>query len=187
MVLGKIYKIVVAQSNDIYIGSTFDDLAQRFKRHKKQYKLWKEGKTNGCGSFDLFDKYGIDNCKTLLIKEYDVVDRKHLQMYEQLWINRLCLYNVNIQSAFSIKKLYFKQWRQEHKEEQSEYGKKWREEHKDTIKQKRKEYETQNRVKISQKKREKITCKICNCEIARSGKTMHERTKKHLNNSLVKK
>jgi len=203
MVLGKIYKIVVAQSNDIYIGSTFDDLAQRFKNHKYNYKLWKDGKNNNCGSFDLFDKYGVDNCKALLIKEYDVVDRKHLQMYEQLWINRLC--NVNERDAFCIKKLYMKKWyeenkehkkkyREEHKEEIAEYMKKWyeenkehkkkyREEHKEEIAEYIKKWYEENKDTIQQKGKEKITCEICKCEIARNGKSQHEQTKKHLKNS----
>jgi hypothetical protein len=209
MVLGKIYKIVVAQSNDIYIGSTFDNLAQRFKNHKNQYKLWKDGKNNNCASFDLFDKYGIDNCKALLIKEYDVVDRKHLEMYEQLWINRLC--NVNKHAAFRIKKLYMKQYDEERKEQKAEYSKKWYEEHKEEKKkynkkwreghdehckryrEERKEKQAEYGKKwyeehidtLKQKRKEKITCEICKCEITRNGKSHHERTKKHLNNSNI--
>ena len=45
--IGSIYKIIVNQSNDIYIGSTFNELRHRWQEHKYQYNHWKKcGKTS---------------------------------------------------------------------------------------------------------------------------------------------
>jgi len=204
MTIGRIYKIVSGQTSECYVGSTFSELRYRFRQHKDNYKSWKNGKPNGCTSFDLFDKYGLDNCHMILIKEYEIEDRKHLQMYEQLWINRLK--SINKQSAFVIepvlkKKIaeqqkkyyeenkeerveYQKKYYEENKEEIVEYQKKYREENKEEIAEYKKKWYEENKEEISEKRKEKITCEICNCEIIKHGKSRHEKSKKHLNNSL---
>lgn len=82
---GRVYKIIVGQSNECYVGSTFDELRFRFRALKSSYKLRK----NDYSVFKLFDKYGVDGCRMILIKEYEVVDREHLNAFQQLWINRL--------------------------------------------------------------------------------------------------
>ena len=98
---GRIYKIVCGLSNDVYVGSTFNELKHRFQGHKDSYKRWKLKKTNSkVSAFDLFDKYDIKNFKIMLIKEYQVCDKHHLSVYEQLWINKTKCVNIN--SAFAI-------------------------------------------------------------------------------------
>ena len=45
--LGKIYKIVSNQTDDIYIGSTCQKLlSTRLGKHRDDYKRWVEGKSN---------------------------------------------------------------------------------------------------------------------------------------------
>jgi hypothetical protein len=51
-----------------YIGSTKQMLSARMATHKSLYKRWKNGKYHYFASFDLFEKYGIDNCKNCRIK-----------------------------------------------------------------------------------------------------------------------
>ncbi|GMF38340.1 unnamed protein product [Phytophthora lilii] len=82
--IGKIYKIIHNQSNIIYIGSTFNDLKGRFAQHKADYK-----RKHNISIYEYFERYGIENFKIILIKEYEVIDRRHLEVYEQLWINKL--------------------------------------------------------------------------------------------------
>jgi len=77
---GNIYKIIHTQSNIIYVGSTFDSLRNRFHNHKHDNRTT-------IGKY--MEQYGSDQFKIILIKQYQVVDRKHLQAFEQLWINRL--------------------------------------------------------------------------------------------------
>jgi group I intron endonuclease len=102
--IGRVYKVIVNTSNDIYVGSTKQELRHRWQDHRNHYKQNKEGKQNrGNNSiYKLFDKYGVENCKMILIKEYEVCDQKHLMVYEQLWINKLK--PVNKCNPFRIKK-----------------------------------------------------------------------------------
>ncbi|KAL7686418.1 hypothetical protein Plhal304r1_c027g0091401 [Plasmopara halstedii] len=46
--------------------------------------------------------HGLDQFKCFLIKEYDVIDRVHLEAYETLWIKKLKACNKNL--PFAIKK-----------------------------------------------------------------------------------
>ncbi len=67
----KIYKIECASDDegDIYIGSTTKKhLSQRMASHKSQYRNWKLGKIRKVTAFDIFDKYGLDNCKLVLLE-----------------------------------------------------------------------------------------------------------------------
>lgn len=99
MKIGKVYKIICTQSNDIYVGSTFNTLRDRWMAHKQRYEQYQNDPSRNMSIHTYFDKYGIDNFKIILIKEYDVIDRNHLETKEQLWLNKLK--NINIQSAFN--------------------------------------------------------------------------------------
>lgn len=86
---GNIYKIYF---NDIiYIGSTVFTLEKRFKEHLRDYKIYilSEGLKKRISIFPYFKKYGIDNFKIELIKEYNICDRNELYAYEQLYINKI--------------------------------------------------------------------------------------------------
>lgn len=92
---GHIYKIICTLDEKFcYIGSTFNRLSKRFEIHRKSYIQWKQGDEKvKCSCFDAFDKYGVENFKIILIKTYEVCrshvkDRKHLEAYETLWINK---------------------------------------------------------------------------------------------------
>ena len=99
MTIGKVYKIICSQSNDVYIGSTFNTLRDRWRDHKNRYRQYQKNNSRNMSIHTYFDKYGIEHFKIILIKEYEVIDRKHLESKEQLWINKLT--NINIQSAFN--------------------------------------------------------------------------------------
>lgn len=96
--IGRVYKLVAKTSDECYIGSTINKTHLRFASHKTNYK-------NGKCQPNLkkfIDKYGINNIDMILIKEYEIVDIRHLRAYEQLWINRHKK-NVNFSDAFTIK------------------------------------------------------------------------------------
>lgn len=97
--IGRVYKIICTQSNDIYIGSTFNQLRVRWKQHKDRYCQYKSNPSRNLSIHSYFEQHGIENFKIILIKEYEVVDRKHLESKEQLWINKLKC--INIKSAFN--------------------------------------------------------------------------------------
>ena len=93
--IGRIYKIVCSKSNDIYIGSTFNVLRTRMAQHKKAFNQNRE-----LGAYDAFKDQNWSSLSIILIAEYQVVDRFHMEMYEQLWMNKLAC--CNKQMAFNI-------------------------------------------------------------------------------------
>jgi hypothetical protein len=163
MKTGRVYKIIPIEGNEIYVGSTFNTTRDRFSRHKTNYKKWKEGdKSVFCSVFDLFDKYGVEGCRMILIKEYEVVDRAHLETKELLWIKKLRAINqrmpFNTQKIKWIRKRYKKQKSKEYydlnKEVINQKSKEYYDLNKEVINQKKKEYYEVNKEVINQKKKE---------------------------------
>ena len=172
---GIVYKIVCTQDSGIvYIGSTFNLLRHRWQLHKSQYKRYLDGKHNySISIYPYFSKYGIENFKILKIKEYDccrehIRDHKHLEVYEQLWINktkncvnkvnpfRILKYNTNVNRE--RKKEYDKEYKEKNKEkikeyyeknkeQRKEYMKEYNENNKEHMKEKWKEYYEKNKEK----------------------------------------
>ncbi len=87
--IGRIYEITSPSLPDIcYIGSTTKELWERWFHHKELYQSWCYGYSSPISIFHYFKQYGIESFKLKLLKEYEVVDVKHLRAYEQLWLNR---------------------------------------------------------------------------------------------------
>lgn len=176
MVIGKIYKIIHNQSDIVYVGSTFNTLRNRWMNHKDRYCQYKKDPKRIMSIHPYFEQHGIENFKIILIKEYEVVDRKHLESKEQLWMNKLKCINKN--SAFAITKLTDKLYRKKVMEENPNYNKERYLKHKD----KQNDYYESNKDKIKKWRNEKKHCEICNCDVRNPDFKRHERTKKHLNN-----
>jgi len=92
----KIYKIVpcdeTADENDVYYGSTEKHyLCSRMNGHKSDYVNWLDKKRlKNCASFSLFDKYGFDNCKIVLLEEFefDAITKYQLRHREADYIEQ---------------------------------------------------------------------------------------------------
>jgi hypothetical protein len=79
---GKIYR-VIAPDNAQYIGSTIDTLISRFGNHRRMYTSWKAGNLKRpCATTQLFDKYGVENCKIELIENFPCGCKKELDQRE---------------------------------------------------------------------------------------------------------
>ena len=65
---GKIYKIVDVGYNKQYNGSTTESLSRRMSKHRHQYKQHKEGQRSKMNSADIFDEFGVENCKIELVE-----------------------------------------------------------------------------------------------------------------------
>jgi hypothetical protein len=81
---GKIYKVWTLLGIEIYIGSTAQKLlSSRMNNHRNDYNQWmnngKKGKTT---VYNLFEKYGIDNCKIELIEKFPCKDKPELEARE---------------------------------------------------------------------------------------------------------
>ena len=141
METARIYKIIHLDSSICYIGSTFLTLEERFKEHKYSYL---NEKKSSISIYPYFKKYGVDRFKIILIKEYQIIDRRHLTVYEQLHINKLksvCVNKANPCSfSKTLKKYYDKKYRLINADRKRENDKKYREANKDMLKIKQKKY-----------------------------------------------
>ena len=82
---GKIYKIESINATegdpDIYIGSTTKFyLSERMVLHRRDYDQWKNGiiKVGKITSFDIFDKFGVENCRIVLLETFPCTSRDEL-------------------------------------------------------------------------------------------------------------
>lgn len=168
----KIYKIEPLNNDnndgDIYIGSTTKlRLSQRMTNHRYLYKKWKEGVKHKLMSFDLFDKYGVENCKIILIELYPCKSKDELIAREQHHIRSTNCVNKRIEGRTTL------EYRNEHKENKREYDIKYRKENKEKINKNSNEY--YNKVL----KHKEYLCE-CGCKLKQVNKYDHLKSKKHL-------
>ena len=76
---GKIYKIVTAHSNEIYIGSTINSLDERLQGHEQSYIKWLNSLRNYCTSYEIL-KYGDYSIE--LLEDYPCLNRYELNYRE---------------------------------------------------------------------------------------------------------
>lgn len=131
---GKIYKIVDIGYKKCYIGSTCESLSQRLARHVGKYKVYKKGNITNTRSFDLFDEFGIDNCKIELIENYPCNSKEELKQREGHYIKNNDCVNKCVPCRTSAE--YYQDeheyclfrnriYKELHKEEDREYHKKY--------------------------------------------------------------
>ena len=187
---GRIYKIIHTESNVVYVGSTFNTTRDRFRKHKQHYGEWVKGKGAEISIFPYFQKHGIDTFKIVLIKEYQVHDRTHLEAYEQLWINKFGTSCVNKNNPFRISKLSekarvrpddykdkVKEYAQANSDRIKEYKKQYREANREKLKKADKERYQTNRKAISEQSKVKHDCD-CGGKYT-TGRARHIKTAKH--------
>ena len=153
---GKIYKICSkTMEGDIYIGSTTKkNLSKRMSGHVYVYKKVKSGiSINKTKSFDIFDKYGVENCCIILLENVNAKDKNELKAREAYYIKTLECINKQIP-------LRSKQ------------------EYRDDNKDKAYKYYYDNKINILDKMKKKIICD-CGSEICKSTQKRHEKSKKH--------
>ena len=80
---GQIYKIVDKGFNKCYIGSTVQKLSCRMAGHRRDYDRYLSGSHPYKNSiFNLFDEFGVDNCKIVWIEDYPCSSKKELEARE---------------------------------------------------------------------------------------------------------
>ena len=93
---GKIYQVVDIAYEQCYFGSTIDTLPNRFKGHKTTYQQYLNGnKRKYTSLFDMFDKFGIENCKIELVENYVCSSIAELHKREGYYIKNNERYNDN--------------------------------------------------------------------------------------------
>ena len=155
MKTGKIYKIISLDGIECYVGSTFGTIRDRWYKHKGHYNLWKKNKKSYVSSFQLFEQYGLDRCKILLIKEYGVEDRAHLDVYETLWIKKLKAINKTEPCGRLLGKrkqcMYSKQYQTKYAETLKVKRDKYRSDNCELLKERKRAYYQENRDILLQK------------------------------------
>jgi adenylate kinase family enzyme len=185
---GKIYKIeplIDHDEGDIYIGSTTKELlCQRMDTHRKDYKLWKNEKRGKVTSFDIFDKYGLENCVITLLETVNANSKDELYTRERYYIKSLKCVNKVI--PMRTNKEYYNdnkikivekhnQYYEDNKIKIVERHNQYNEENKDKLIEYNKQY-----YKINKEKREiKFTCD-CGSVCRISDKQRHSRSSKHI-------
>ena len=196
--------------DEIYIGSTTKQyLSQRMDSHRNSYKRWQNGNANKVQVYDLFNKYGIENCKILLLETVNAKSKDELTAREGFYIkNTKCLnkriegrtqkeyVNDNKEIISAKKSLYrnqnkhkLKLWTEANKEKLQTY----RKDYYNNNKKKLKTYYDENKDKIKSNRKEyyqlnklklseKVLCDVCNCHISKRKFNCHQQTLKHQNN-----
>jgi len=178
--IGYIYRIQHTQSDLCYVGSTFNGVAHRWKQHKSVFDKWLNH--NGPCAASIYyhmKEHGIEQFKCFLVKEYDVVDRKHLEVYESLWIKKLKSCNKLI--PFAIRKLSLKDAYLKDRENRCAKVRAYVAANKELITQRNKAYRENNKEIIRAKKSERIQCECGGSWSKGHGVDRHEKTKKHQN------
>jgi hypothetical protein len=180
---GKVYKIqpiVEHEEGDIYIGSTCCKyLSQRLKAHRHHYKEWKKGRRGLTTSFNLFERYGVENCQILLLESVCCDDINELTSREAYHIRTLQCINKyiplrsrkeykedNREKIAEQQKKYeqdnkgkITEYRQSRKENKCEYDKNYREVNRERILEQKKQYREKNKENIIEKARLKRQAK----------------------------
>jgi hypothetical protein len=161
---GRVYKIICSVNDIVYIGSTFNTLRDRFRKHAS---------SSQCVIYNHINELGKDKFKIILIKEYQVVDRMHLQAFEQLWINKTKCINKN--NSFCISKQYQKHFYLKNREYKKSKANDFRLNNPDY----NKKYYSANKKRLNVHKKRDITCNVCNKIMKFSSYYKHIKSKNH--------
>ena len=129
--------------------------------HRNRYKKWKEGSNDYTTCYNIFDKYGIENCEIYLIEKFPCDTKDELHSREGYYIqNNSC---VNKCIAGRSKREYY-------------------EDNRDSILERVKQYRQDNidKVKAKDNTRKKVFV-MCTCgELIKKNNSRHLTSKKHL-------
>ena len=153
--IGIIYKLKCLETDEFYIGSTFN-MNERIYNHKKL-------KQNKMKSKQIIKR---NNYKFIILEEREINNTISLKLIENLyiligWKISKC---INNNLAFRTKQI--------------------RKFMKDNYYQKNKDYFNKKSLKLYYKNKEKVKCNYCNSYILKCSLKRHQKTKKCLNNRL---
>lgn len=100
--IGRIYRIIHLESDVCYVGSTMNELRKRWQQHRQDFQKYLKGGHDELAIYPFMKQFGEDQFKLILVKEYEVADRKHLCALETLWMNKFAKTCVNKKRPFYI-------------------------------------------------------------------------------------
>jgi len=184
---GKVYSIRSHQTQQIYIGSTTQQLCKRLYEHRQKYRRYK--KTGKCQIlYSSFEILQYDDHYIELIEECPCDTRQQLHRREgqiiraNECVNKLIAgrtpkeyYEENKDRLLEDKKQYY----ENNKDELNAKNKQYYEKNKDKIAVRMKEYNKNNKDRLNVKRTEKIACG-CGSIFSKCYNYKHKKTKKHL-------
>ena len=163
-----------------YIGSTTVGLSSRMAQHRRNYLNYKDGLYHFVSIYDLFDKYGLENCKIELVEEAPCETKEQLRKIEGQHIrNEECInkriegrstkewYDENKDRISENKKQYYKDnidkikarkkaHYEAHREENNAISRAYRANHRETLIEQCRKYYNDNREKLLEQKKEYV-------------------------------
>lgn len=166
---GKIYKLWSPQGTDdeIYIGSTCNDLRFRKKGHKDKYK----NNSNNYTSKILFEKY--DDVRIELIENYPCNSKAELNKREGHHIRENKCLNKCVAGRTK------NEYRDDNKEQIKQQNKNYYIQNKEKVLESCKNYREKYKDELNQRDKEKITCN-CGCIVNKRNLKKHQKTPKHI-------
>jgi hypothetical protein len=174
-----IQPIMEHEEGEIYIGSTTKKyLSQRMDSHRSFYKYWKKGKGKGkkIMCFDLFDKYGIENCQILLIENVHANSKDELVSREGYYIRNMKCLNKVIPDRSKTE--YNKEYTKDNNDKIKFYKSEYYKNNQAIINEKHYKYYVDNKDKIKIWKGQKHFCQ-CGIHYTNSNKARHLESLKH--------
>jgi len=169
--LGKIYAIRSFETDDIYIGSTFNPLYKRLASHKNHFKKYKNGTWHKfITSFKILEH---NDAYIELLEEYQNLTKDQLNKYEGEYIRKMKCVNKCIMGR-SRSEYYI-----DNKDIILECSRQYYINNKDVILEYNRQYNINNKERIKKLKNEKIICESGKT-FTRSNKNKHIKTKKHI-------
>jgi hypothetical protein len=144
--MATIYKISSTAGEKVYVGSTTQFVAERW-RHHKAYQL----KGNPCTSQMLFDEYGVDTCS---IEEIEKVDLDKRYERERFWVEKENCVNRRIPGRTLAER---------------------RLANRERFLETQKAYQLANRDKIKARRSERISCPTCGKNLSRASLAKHNK------------
>ena len=201
---GKIYKVIDNGYNLCYIGSTCEELSQRMARHRSFYKSYVnkhiQGRTGRNSIYDMFDEYGVDNCKIELIEECPYNTKEELLRQEGVFIQQTDCINKRVEGR--TRKEYYEKKRDVLLENKKDYYKKKESEFKQKVicvcgaivcvkekpihekRSKHQQYLKEKEDINSGLCKDKIIC-LCGSIVPKRKLYRHEKTEKHINHQTI--
>ena len=167
---GLIYKVVDLGYNKQYFGSTSENLSQRMVRHRASYRRYKNNPETSLRNsvYNIFDEYGVDNCKIELVEYCPCNTKEELRRREGQIIKENDCVNKRIEGRTR------QEYKEDNKEHIQEYMKQYNIAHKEEI--------SENKQKHRETKKdflqEVIECE-CGAFITREWKGRHENSELH--------
>ena len=79
---GNIYMLWDIAYTKCYIGSTTETLARRMTKHRDKYRAWLRGEAGRSTLYEVFDEFGLENCRIYLLENYPCNNKEDLDARE---------------------------------------------------------------------------------------------------------